>query len=46
MVKDKTGQFGMVFLIVGVSPMVGILLLGLLWGKDENVGGSESLVGI
>jgi ACS family hexuronate transporter-like MFS transporter len=39
MVKDRTGQFGTVFLIVGASPIVGILLLGLLWGKDENVGG-------
>jgi ACS family hexuronate transporter-like MFS transporter len=37
MVKDRTGQFGPVFMVVGLSPMVGVVLLGLWWGRDGVV---------
>ena len=34
MVKDKTGSFSLIFLLIGIAPLVG--LAALLWGWQEE----------
>jgi len=35
-VKDTSGSFGPIFVLVGLSPIIGVLALALLWGSDPD----------
>jgi ACS family hexuronate transporter-like MFS transporter len=35
-VKDQTGGFGPVFVVIGLLPIVGVAALALGWGRDED----------
>ena len=35
-VKDSTGSFAPIFVLVGLSPLVGLLILSLAWGNDPH----------
>ncbi len=36
LVKDTTGVFGPVFLVVGLLPFVGLAALLIGWGRDDG----------
>ncbi len=36
-VKDATGSFGVIFIIVGILPFVGLVVLWLGWGEDAQL---------
>jgi MFS family permease len=34
--KDSTGSFALVFLLVGTAPAIGLVLLAVAWGRDRR----------
>lgn len=42
-VRDQTGSFGLLFLIVGILPFIGVAALGLGWGWSSGTNESNSI---
>jgi ACS family hexuronate transporter-like MFS transporter len=45
-VKDRTGGFGPIFVLVGLAPVIGLLALGMFWGmasEPREGGGVEGV---